>query len=582
MTPPSAVANTRAPSSRQNPAHLERGFFVPVASALAVAALFLAYSAVRSPVPGVNEPHYLTKARHFWNSDWCRGDFFLESSNAHWFFYQTVGLLPATLPLENAAWVGRLLALGLLAIAWCLLVRQLTSHPAAPIWSACAFLALQAAGNLSGEWVVGGVEAKVFAYSFALFAAGLALSATNPGISRRGTRIVAAGACAGLAVSFHPVVGLWVALAAVPPLLGFAWSRWRRGERDARSRVWPFIVAAAGAFAVAALPGLVPALTLLGTESPQAAAAADHIQVFERLPHHLDPMAFHAGAWFGYAVLIVGWLWGRRLAERTPAERWFAVFVGASITIALAGLAIGAGPRPPDEMALARFRAWLMKFYPFRLADVLVPAAAAIVLAGIAVRVVRDEAAQIAPGQDDPHRPPEGGHYERSAQRQALAWGSFTGLFVLALVLPAVDRKPSRMPARELADWKDACRWIDARLPQGAEVLTPTSSWAFKWYAQRAEYVSRKDCPQDAAGILEWRRRMKNRNLWLSALYRRYRHRSFPLALASIAERSGVTHAVLKRDPRSPWQPLFANRTFAVYAASPDALSVSFSRNTVQ
>ncbi|MDP7379069.1 MAG: hypothetical protein QF516_13290, partial [Pirellulaceae bacterium] len=41
--------------------------------------------------PDVNEAHYLGKAKHFWMPDWCAGDLFLHSSNAHWLFYVTVG-----------------------------------------------------------------------------------------------------------------------------------------------------------------------------------------------------------------------------------------------------------------------------------------------------------------------------------------------------------------------------------------------------------------------------------------------------------------------------------------------------------
>src|SRR5690606_21616877 len=55
--------------------------------------LFLAYSFWCRPVPSVNEPHYLTKAKHYWQPSWCAGDFFLESSNPHLVFYRTVGAL---------------------------------------------------------------------------------------------------------------------------------------------------------------------------------------------------------------------------------------------------------------------------------------------------------------------------------------------------------------------------------------------------------------------------------------------------------------------------------------------------------
>ena len=44
-------------------------------------ALFFIHGA--APVPEVNEPHYLAKAKHYWNPDWCSRDFFLQSADAH-------------------------------------------------------------------------------------------------------------------------------------------------------------------------------------------------------------------------------------------------------------------------------------------------------------------------------------------------------------------------------------------------------------------------------------------------------------------------------------------------------------------
>ena len=49
-----------------------------------VFAVFCAQGA--NPVPDVNEPYYLGKAIHHWNPDWARGDFLLDSADAHQFF----------------------------------------------------------------------------------------------------------------------------------------------------------------------------------------------------------------------------------------------------------------------------------------------------------------------------------------------------------------------------------------------------------------------------------------------------------------------------------------------------------------
>src|SRR5579871_6062823 len=65
---------------------------------------FAVFSALRAPVPGVNEPHYLCKARHFWDNGWCSRDPFLQSANAHALFYWTIGWLTQWLTLEQTAW----------------------------------------------------------------------------------------------------------------------------------------------------------------------------------------------------------------------------------------------------------------------------------------------------------------------------------------------------------------------------------------------------------------------------------------------------------------------------------------------
>ena len=136
---------------------------------LAVAAC-LAHSTLRAPVPAVNEPHYLAKALHWGAPGWCAGDFFLESSNPHLVFYTLVGPGTSVLPFETVAWLGRLLALALLATGWVALVRRLVSDEWAGWTATTVFLLTAAIGNLSGEWVVGGFESKVVAYGLLAWA----------------------------------------------------------------------------------------------------------------------------------------------------------------------------------------------------------------------------------------------------------------------------------------------------------------------------------------------------------------------------------------------------------------------------
>ena len=116
------------------------------------------------PVPEVNEPNYLGKAIHFWNPAWAPHDFFLQTADTHWVFYFTFGWLSRWLSPTALAWFGRLLTWGLMAWAW----RRLSFAVAPQRWlaplTAALFLAMIQHGNMAGEWVVGGVEAKGFAF----------------------------------------------------------------------------------------------------------------------------------------------------------------------------------------------------------------------------------------------------------------------------------------------------------------------------------------------------------------------------------------------------------------------------------
>ena len=429
-------------------------------SLLTVAAC-LAHSSLRAPAPAVNEPHYLAKARHWVDTGWCAGDFFLESSNPHLVFYTLVGPGTSMLPFATVAWLGRLLALALLATGWVALVRRLVSDEWAG-WAATAvFLLTAAIGNLSGEWVVGGFESKVVAY-------GLLAWATACGLDHHHRR---AGILSGLAISVHPIGGGWGLVLAV------------------LARPWPIDrhrLQQAALVMLCALPGIIPALGLLGNGS----ARADTVQVFARLGHHLVPARFSPTWTTLYVALATVWLVARFRAKRSPAETWWMRLVLGSMMVAAAGwaLALDTPPDPADASGMGiRLRLMSMKFYPYRLFDVLLPAALAISAAGLLTRW--------------------------SSQRLRIAIP--TMLLAVALVLPAPDRHPSRLPAELREDWTRTCSWIDTHLPPEAIVLTPRGSWAFKWYAKRAEYVVFKDCPQDAAGVLEWDRRRQARGRWL-------------------------------------------------------------------
>lgn len=440
---------------------------------------FLVVSLVSTPIPAVNEPHYLAKARHYWDSTWCAGDLFLESFPAHRVFYQTVGWLTLCLDFTTVAIIGRSVGFALLALSWTSLVRSLqrdesetATSSSSVLLSSWLLLGLQAIGNLSGEWLIGGFESKVIAFAFVFW--GMAA------LLERRPRI--ASACSGLAISFHPIVGIWH-LAAIA-MTSF-WQRFQLRNDPHRVRS-QFRILDLWLGILFAMPGLIPALRMLREANPRETFAANYIQVFYRLKHHLDPMDFGMIHFVGYGFLAALWLaglfWLSRRQSLSPNDRWWIRYLFATALFALGGLLAGLGPRPAELMPGFRWRMGLLKFYPFRLFDLMLPMAVAILLP----RLIQ--------------------------QRWIWLVGSLGLLW--ALISNHVFPPPNQLPPNMRADWRDVCRWCEANTPKDAVFHTPFEAEAFKWFAQRAEYVNFKDCPQDAAGIVEWNRRLKLITKW--------------------------------------------------------------------
>lgn len=463
---------------------------------LLVFLVFFVHAAER--VPDVNEAHYLAKAKHYWDSAWGAGDFFLESADAHAVFYWTFGWVTQLVPLSAAAWIGRGVTWGLLAWAWQRLSGALVPVRFVSVLSAAIFVTLTEEADLAGEWVVGGIEAKGFAYCFVLL--GLERLVRN--------RWNAAWVSFGVASAFHVLIGGWTVLAAM-----MVWSRSK--GRTPLLRMLPGL-AGGGALAVI---GLWPAVTLSYGQPAEIVNQANQIYVFERLPHHLailsqepdrylERMLRHAGALLALAALVFAH--ARSAAADPPAERWERLarlrrFVLASLLITATGLLIELALQNRPELA-----AGILRYYWYRLADFAVPL-------GVALFAAR--AAEVA---------------LKSGQRIA------TPILLALMLLPTwylsrvtwerledpAPRSERSNKIRDRGDWLAVTGWIAENTPRTARFLTPRSNHTFKWHTGRAEVVTQKDIPQDARGIVEWHRRIDDVYRYTNALGERKNRKS--------------------------------------------------------
>jgi hypothetical protein len=87
--------------------------------------------------------------------------------------------------------------------------------------------------------------------------------------------------------------------------------------------------------------------------------------------------------------------------------------------------------------------------------------------------------------------------------------------------------------------------------------------WAVKWFAERSEYVNYKDCPQDAASLVEW-----NRRQWIISKWREAAFTDWKVTRAELIElrqQTGITHLLSSRFGPVAIEPVYSQGIFRVY-----------------
>jgi hypothetical protein len=402
----------------------------------------------------------------------------------------------------------------------------------------------------------------------------------------------------GAASAFHVLVGGWSAVAG-----GMGWlaSRWMPAtDCPPLGRMWKGLLAGL----LLALAGLIPGLMLNFGVSADVVREANRIYVFERLPHHLNPLRFPPGYVFLFVGLCLAWLVVRRGAE-DPSWRRLRGYVDASIFLAAAGFVLGLMVFFARDMT-----AGLLRFYWFRLADFAVPLGLALGsvrwLAGRSV----ERASSLASSQAGTlvlRTPAQAGTLMLRAGESPRLWlGVLTAVAVFhvcdcvvmrlfsapqhadrvpdpaawktaAVWLSGSDRRavfprpprPDRLP--NYGAWRRACEWVaePGNVPYDAVFLTPRMSQTFKWYAQRAEVATWKEVPQDAAGLVAWWQRIQDlhatrgdsESRWYESLAELGAQR-----LRELADRYGANYVIMEAGGKPLALPeVYRNESYVIY-----------------
>jgi hypothetical protein len=494
------------------------------------------------PTPDVNETNYVIKALHFWNSDTYAGDFFLGTADAHVGYYWLFGWITQWMSLDAAAWVGRIATWLLLAIAWRGLSFAVVPKAWFAVLSAELFVLLNEQVHMAGEWVIGGVEGKGFAYALVFWS----LHALIRG------RWNLAWILLGPAVSLHAVVGAWSMVC-----LGIAWL----ASRSDRPRLTSMLPGIAIGLLLGA-PGLWFGVKLNQGIDFATSMEAARIQVFERLTHHLQPYLFREGYLQRYALLAGLFLLLCTATAATTADRRLRWFIGGGILLALVGFALACWSQYDREHA-----SLLLRFYWFRLADCLTPLGVSLVGLQFVVSL-------------------------QSTRKVAARWWLAALLAISAYDLvsqvrhvPALSSAPEATVPRAdknvvSKDWRAACEWAAQNTPPGSVFITPRASYTFKWYTRqhnaadsgRGETANWKDMPQDGKRIVEWWGRLNEVFGTGSPNPKERWHESLAETsvdhLQKMAAKYSAQYVIVEINselPRLPLKPVYENDSYAIY-----------------
>ncbi len=503
-------AATQPAEHLSHPSFLSRNPLGEVAILFAVICLFAA-----EPVPGINESHYLPKAKHLFDSTFCPGDVFIESHDSHGMAAAVAGALAQFLPLSAVAWIGRALCWISLAFAWqqlrtALKMSWITGAAALASW----YLAIDY-GNWAGEWAIGGFEGKALAYVCIIVAFSRLFQGNWPKV----------WLWLGLAVAWHPLAGGWAGLT-----VGLAWLAMPQLLQRAKSQsLWLALGTVFG------LVGVVPAALGLNSPNELNGLVASQIHAYYRLAHHLSPRMFAFDRHVAGAVtlallaavtaLYLRYALTKRDREwlRSDSIAWILTIAWNAILLSLVGVAIDQIYSRSQPVFASQF----LRFYWFRWFDVIVPLAWTLTFWRLCELYV-GEGSPIGrlPKRD---RSPEQIVSPNSSNSNAL-WVGRAGQCLGAGVLiylttlhtqatfarkhPAADDMLMKAPViREIetdryVDWLATCEWVRQNTPTDSLWFTPEYQQTFKWYAGRAEVVCWKDVPQDNASVRAWYQRL--------------------------------------------------------------------------
>lgn len=327
------------------------------------------------------------------------------------------------------------------------------------------FLVFFPKGMNAGEWMIGGLETKVFAYSFALLSITKALKKED----------TYALFFAGLALSLHLLVGVYHTI-CLSSIFVYQSTKGEIEIKDLIKRGYWYLIGGAW--------GLVGISYYLFDLTSEAANIGWDIYVEVRVPYHTIPKLYFEALLFPFLFTLVNA--GIFLISKNRLLRTMSLYV--LITVAISGVGY--------VLYLVGAQS-LLRYYFFRFNDTIQPfltILTLLILFGNLLEKSRDTKGKrlIVPGL------------------VVMLFGFFTfkneGNISAWLT-------PSTYSEKELKQTSsidlELMEWIDQNTPMDAVIIAPIEMESFYILAKRSLFVSWKHSPQRPDDIVEWYRRIQ-------------------------------------------------------------------------
>ncbi len=425
----------------------------------------------------VNEVYALPLAKQYADPNWVPGDWYYnEPAGYRLLFVALFGQLAVAWGFLATSIIGRLIYYTLISSGLVLLGRKLGISLAPLLVGIGLFLYVNHyQGMVAQEWLVGGVEAKSFAYGFLLLAIWLMLGGAY--------RLMAL--MLGLSASFHVLVGGWAFLAVV------GWLLWKRKQDFADISYLGSVLLI---YFVASGFAILPVFQQLFTRIPSGLIEPSYLFVFVRHPHHVNPRAWDSDWWLlplvHLLVLAISWfVLQRKQKSEEPSPQHIARRSLAEFTlITLVPFVFGLAIAPFDTQGK------LLQYFFFRLGDIMLP------LNSYLLFVCALEQTFIG-----------------SKQR-------LFSLFCILLLSIAVSILSvnfyhslialTQFPGKEQGvepEWQDMCTWIKTNTPHNTLVISPPVEFVnFTWLTERPTIAKFRLLPSVSASLIGWYERLND------------------------------------------------------------------------